>query len=357
MSRIALALSLFASICASGWAQRWRPATARDWYSEEKWMVGANYVPSTAVNQIEMWQAATFDPQRIDVELGWAENIGMNALRVPLHDLVWQQDAEGFRKRIDEFLRIANKHKLRVMFVLFDSNGDPAPQAGPQPPPAPGVRNSRWAQSPGVKALADPASAQRLEAYVQDLIGAFANDKRVIAWDLWNEPDDSAAVAALLPKVFEWARSAHPKQPLTSAVWQGDWSAPEKLRPVEKLQLDSSDIISFHNFSSPEDFAQRAQWLEQYNRPVLCTAFLARPVKSTIEGILPAAKDQRVAAYAASLVQGKTQTYLPPDSREHPHTDHEPATWWQDLFRTDGKTYRPEETGLIRTIVRQKDKK
>ncbi len=320
-------------------------------------MIGASYVPATAVNQLEMWQAATFDLQRIDLELGWAENIGMNTLRVPLHDLLWQPDSEGFRKRIEEFLRIASKHKMRVMFVLFDSTGDPAPKPGPQQPPQPGVRNARWLQSPGAKALADPAEAQQLENYIKGVVGAFANDKRVIAWDLWNEPDDSPAVAAILPKVFEWARAVHPKQPLTSAVWRGDWSAPDKLRPVEKIQLDSSDIISFHDFASVDDFSQRVRWLEEYNRPVFCTAFLARPAKSTIESILRTAKDQKVAVFTASLVQGKTQTYLPPDSVDHPSTDHEPSTWWQDIFRNDGKPYRPEETGLIRTLVHEKDKK
>ena len=358
MKTLAAALCIVAATSGVASAQRWRPAAARDWYSEERWLVGSNYIPATAVNQLEMWQADTFDPQRIDLELGWAEETGMNTLRVGLDDLVWRQDPEGFRKRIEEFLKIANKHKMRVMFVLFDSTGDPSPHLSKQPSPEPGVLNSRWVQSPDAKALADPADHARLETYVRGLIGAFANDKRILAWDLWNEPDDSAPVAALLPKVYEWARAAHPRQPLTSGLWQGDWSDPAKLRSVEKIQIDSSDLVSFHYFGSPEGFAQRAELLdEQYNRPVLCTDFLARPMGSTIEGILPVAKDRKIAVYMGGLVVGKTQMNLPPDSRSRPYTDREPPVWWQDVFRTDGQPYRHEETGLIRTLAREKTKR
>jgi hypothetical protein len=351
-------------------AQQWRPGPARDWYSEQVWPVGANYIPATAINQLEMWQAATFDPQRIDLELGWAEALGMNSMRVFLDDLVWQQDAEGFKKRIEEFLRIANKHKMRVMFVLFDSWGDPVPKLGPQHAPTPGVYNSGWVQSPGAKALAEPAEYARLEAYVRGVVSAFANDKRIVAWDVWNEPDamnpevyrklepanKNDLALALLPKVFEWARAEHPKQPLTSGVWQGDWSDPEKLLPMEKIQLESSDVISFHNYGSPEDFQQRVEWLEEYNRPFFCTGYMARPMKSTIEGTLPIAKDHKVAAYNRGLVEGKTQTYLPLDSWEHP-VKGEPAVWSGDIFRMDGTAYRAEETGLIATLIRQSREK
>lgn len=368
--RMTAVFCLLAFLAVSAWGQRWRPGPARDWYSEQEWPVGANFIPANAINQLEMWQPATFDPQRIDLELGWAEGLGMNSLRVFLHDLLWREDADGFRKRLEEFLRIAAKHKMRVVFVLFDSTGDPVPKPGPQHAPAPGVYNSGWVQSPGISALADPAEYPRLEAYVRGLIAAFANDKRVLAWDLWNEPDalnpevyrklepanKNDLVLALLPKVFEWAREEHPKQPLTSGVWQGDWSDPDKLVPIDKIQLESSDVISFHNYGPAEDFQQRVEWLEAYNRPVFCTEYLARTGRSTFEGDLAVAKDHKVAAFNRGLVAGKTQTYLPIDSWEHPSADREPAVWFQDIFRMDGTPYRQEEAGLIRTLIREAEK-
>src|ERR1700730_804882 len=99
---------------------RWSESTANSWYQEQPWLVGSNFIPTNAINQLEMWQAETFDPQEIDKELGWAEGIGMKTMRVFLHDLLWQQDAAGFTKRIDTFLSIASKHHIRPIFVLFD---------------------------------------------------------------------------------------------------------------------------------------------------------------------------------------------------------------------------------------------
>ncbi len=227
---------------------RWTEKAANDWYAKQPWLVGSNYIPANAINELEMWQAESFDPGRIDVELGWAESIGMNTMRVFLHDLPWQKDPEGFRSRIDTFLQIAAKHHIKPLLVLFDSCWDPNPQLGKQRDPRPGVHNSGWVQSPGAKALQDPAQVPRLEKYVKDVVGAFANDPRILGWDVWNEPDNgngselkdvdpeakTKIVLNLLPRAFEWARAMHPTQPLTSGVWKGDWSSLEKLSPWRK---------------------------------------------------------------------------------------------------------------------------
>ena len=305
-------------------AQRWSEQRADSWYQQQPWLVGSNYIPADAINQLEMWQADTFDPALIDKELGWAEKIGMNTMRVFLHDLVWQQDPAGFRNRIDQFLTIASKHQIRPLFVLFDACWDPEPKLGRQHPPIPGVHNSGWVQSPGAQALSDPAQYARLKSYVQGVIAAFANDSRVLAWDLWNEPNDGQGVYGkseaknkidyekqLLPQAFEWARAAHPSQPLTSGLWEGDWSSIEKLSVITRIQLDLSDVISFHNYGWPEDFEQHVRWLEQYHRPLICTEYMARSVGSTFDTVLPIAKSHHVAAINWGLVAGKTQTFFP----------------------------------------------
>ena len=202
-------------------SEKWSDQQAKDWYEKQPWLVGSNYNPASAINELEMWQADSFDPKRIDLELGWAESLGMNTMRVYLHDLLWQQDAEGFKRRLNTFLTIAAKHKIKPIFVLFDSVWDPDPQLGRQRAPRPGVHNSGWVQSPSRKALQDPAEHPRLEAYVKGVVGALANDERVLAWDIWNEPDNTnqgsygnlepknkvELVLALLPKAFAWARA------------------------------------------------------------------------------------------------------------------------------------------------------
>jgi hypothetical protein len=344
---------------------RWSEARANQWYDAQPWIVGANFLPADSINELEMWQADSFNAAEIDRELGWAQAIGMNSMRVFLHDMLWQQDADGFKRRINQFLTIAARHHIRPVFVLFDSCWDPDPKLGPQRPPIPGVHNSGWVQSPGRSALADPNQYPRLKAYVQGVVGSFANDDRVLAWDVWNEPNNSngssygkrepanksALILALLPQVFEWARAAHPIQPLTSGVWEGDWSSLDKMSPMTRMQIEQSDVISFHNYGWPEDFERRIRELKQFNRPLLCTEFMARGAGSTFDTILPLAKKNRVAAINWGLVEGKSQTYLPWDSWQHPYILESPTVWFHDVFHTDGTPYRPREIEIFKHLT------
>jgi hypothetical protein len=284
-----------------------------------------------------------------------------------LHDLLWKQDPSGFRKRIDQFLGVAKKHHIRPIFVLLDSCWDPFPELFHQRPPQPGIHNSRWVQSPGSKALADPKQELRILEYVQNVVLAFADDDRILAWDVWNEPDNDnhssygrveapdkeKLVQALLPKIFQYARSGRPTQPVTSGLWRGDWSSPEKLTAIERIQVDQSDIITFHNYGKPEEFEKRVQWLQQYKRPILCTEYMARPAGSTFEGILPIAKKYKVGAINWGLVAGKTQTWLPWDSWQHPYTDpaKQPEVWFHDIFRFNGVPYSQPEVDFIRQTI------
>lgn len=353
---------------ASQQSVRWSEQKANAWYAQQPWLVGSNYIPKSAINQLEMWQEATFDPAEIDKESTWAEAMGMNTMRVFLHDLLWQQDAAGFQKRIDQFLAIAARHHIRPMLVLFDSCWDPLPRLGPQHPPIPGIHNSGWVQSPGATALADPSQYPRLKAYVQGVVGAFANDDRILAWDVWNEPgsvsdstypneelkekDKIARVKALLPQAFEWARESNPKQPLTSGVWDVDTlSEGGNLGELQPIQLRESDIITFHNYSWPESFKKEVTWLKQkYNRPVVCTEYMARSHGSTFDTVLPIAKQERVGAINWGFVAGKTQTYLPWDSWQRPYVLEQPAVWFHEVLRSDGTPYRQAEVDLIRQL-------
>jgi len=363
---IASLLVLLSANISSAQTPRWTEQKANAWYAQQPWLVGSNYIPRSAINQLEMWQEATFNPAQIDQELGWAESLGMNTMRVFLHDLLWQQDASGFQKRIDEFLTIAQRHHIRPIFVLFDSCWDPAPHLGPQHPPIPGVHNSGWVQSPGAAALADPSHYPRLKTYVQGVVGAFAKDDRILAWDVWNEPgadnagsyakeelkDKNARVIALLPQVFEWAREVHPTQPLTSGVCCVDESPDgANLGPIEQIQLRESDVVTFHNYTWPEFFKREIAWLKKYNRPVICTEFMARSVGSTFDTILPIAKEQKVGAINWGFVVGKTQTNLPWESWRHPYIEEPPPVWFHEVLYPDGTPYRQAEADLIRRLT------
>lgn len=365
--RIGLVAWVLTAVLIGGQAQesstRWTAAKANQWYEQQPWLVGANFVPSDAINELEMFQPATFNASLIDKELGMAESIGMNTMRVFLQDQFWLNDPVEAKKKIDEFLGIAAKHHIRPILVLFDSCWEPNPHLGPQHPPIPGVHNSGWVQSPGKERLMNRAVEPELKAYVTGVVGAFGQDDRVLAWDIWNEPDNAGKdraedvpekvrrVNELLPQAFAWARSANPKQPLTSGVWRGNWSDPSKESETVKIQLAESDIISFHNYEWPERFEARIAELRPLGRPLICTEYMARGNGSTFDTILPIAKREHVAAINWGLVAGKTQTYLPWDSWKRPYITEQPTVWFHEVFRNDGRPYRQREIDLIRELT------
>jgi hypothetical protein len=364
----AILIFLFFSSFSPAQTSRWSEQKANDWYAQQPWLVGSNYIPKSAINELEMWQSDSFDAAQIDKELGWAESLGMNTMRVFLHDLLWQQDAPGFQKRLDQFLAISSRHHIRPLLVLFDSCWDPAPQLGKQHDPTPGVHNSGWVQAPGAKALADPAQVPRFKAYVLGVVGAFAKDDRILGWDVWNEPDNSgggnyaktelkpsekrARVAALLPQVFAWAREVNPTQPLTSGLWDVDISKADSAQhEVDQIQMRESDIITFHNYNWPESFKAEVEWLKKFHRPIICTEFMARSVGSTFDAVLPIAKEEKVGAINWGFVAGKTQTYYPWESWDHPYVKHQPPVWFHEVLHADGAPYRQAEADLIRRLT------
>ena len=345
----------------------WTKEQAKEWYRQQPWLVGANFLPSTAINELEMWQAETFDTITIARELKWAAAIGMNTMRIFLHDLAWLQNPAGFKKRMEIFLRIASRYHIRPLFVLFDSCWDPFPHTGKQHEPAPFLHNSGWVQSPGADALKDSTHYPRLKKYVTDIVSHFNKDKRVLGWDVWNEPDNTnnssygrfepynkvELVYNLLKKVFVWARSANPSQPITAGIWAGNWSSHDSLRAIEKLMIEESDIVSFHNYDKAEDFEQRIKWLQRYERPIICTEYMSRGNGSTFEGSLPVAKKYNVGAFNWGLVNGKSQTIYPWDSWQKKYTA-EPGLWFHDVFRADGSPYKQTEVDFIKEVTGKK---
>ncbi|MEN8193265.1 MAG: 1,4-beta-xylanase, partial [Bacteroidota bacterium] len=179
--------------------KRWSEEEIDKWYIEAGWRSGANFVPSTAINQLEMWQADTFDPETIDRELGWAKDLGFNAMRVYLHNLAWETDKEGFKQRINDYLEIADGKGIKTIFVFFDDCWNDNPKAGKQTEPIPGVHNSGWIQSPGTQIVNDSTKWGNIESYVKDILNSFKDDERILFWDLYNEPGNTGQLNKSLP--------------------------------------------------------------------------------------------------------------------------------------------------------------
>ncbi|GAA4099309.1 1,4-beta-xylanase [Mucilaginibacter panaciglaebae] len=328
----------------------WSAAKANRWYAQHRWIAGANFIPSNAINQLEMWQADTFDPKTIDRELGYAEGIGFNTMRVFLHSVAYTQDPKGFKSRVNQFLTIADKHHIQPIFVFFDDcwNNDPKP--GRQPAVKVGVHNSGWMQDPGVPALKNPKEMSILEHYVKDVLTTFAHDKRILLWDLFNEPGNSGKKDSSMPllvNVFSWAHQVRPDQPVSAGLW--DWTF-EKLNTYQVL---NSDVITYHNYDEEAAHLRVVQLLKTHGKPLICTEYMARPRNSTFGTVMPMLKKEHVGAINWGFVAGKTNTIYAWDT-PMPGGE-EPKLWFHDIFRKDGTPYKTDEVELIRKLTSEKN--
>lgn len=324
----------------------WTKEQANAWYQQQGWLRGSNFLPSSAINQLEMWQAETFDTATINRELGWAAGIGMNAMRVYLHHLAWEIDSAGFKDRMDQYLAIAGKHGIKTIFVFFDDCWNPAYQAGKQPDPKPGIHNSGWVRDPGDLLHQDTALFVVLEKYVKDVLNTFSQDDRIVLWDLYNEPGNSDygnRSMNLLNKVFLWSRAVNPEQPLSAAVWNA------RLGDLNKFQLENSDVITYHQYSNDTLHRQTIDSLRIYGRPMICTEYMARKHNSRFSNIMPMLKAENIGAINWGLVSGKSNTIYAWDT---PIPDgSEPELWFHDIFRPDGTPYLQEEIDVIKGLT------
>jgi len=338
-------LLLITSIATIAQSKIWTKQQANDWYKKQGWLVGADFLPSTAINQLEMWQAETFDSATIDRELGWAHNIGMNVMRVYLHDLAWQEDPEGFKNRMNRYLAISTKNQIKTLFTIFDDCWNPDPAIGKQPDPKPGIHNSGWVRSPSKTVHDDATQWTYLEKYVKDVLTTFRNDDRVLMWDLYNEPGNSSyneTSMPLLKKIFEWAWTVRPSQPLTAATWYDN-------KDFNTFQLANSDIITIHNYNDAENLEKELKEKAKLGRPIVCSEYMARPRNSRFQTHLPIFKKYNVGAINWGLVSGKSNTIYQwskpiPDGSE-------PELWFHDIFRKDGTPYDKKETDFIKAIT------
>jgi len=342
-------------IVSSGFSQKkdikinkWSIEKATKWYSGNQWIVGANFVPSTAINQLEMWQENTFDYTTINTELKYAQDIGFNTMRVYLHSLAYKADPKGFKKRVNKYLEAANQHKIKTIFVIFDDVWDKSPKIGKQPEPKPGTHNSGWVQDPGDPASREVSNFPELEIYVKDIVGTFKDDKRILMWDLYNEPGNSdkfSSSVPLLKKVFLWAREVNPSQPLTAGIWQ--WS--KNFQELNVIQALNSDIITYHHYGEPKDHELVINLLKTHGRPMICTEFMARTRNSRFSNILPLLKDEKIGAINWGLVAGKSNTIYEWDKPVV--NGEEPVEWFHDVFRKDGSPYKQDEVDLIKKLT------
>ncbi len=327
------------------YSTKWSVEQANQWYTTQPWLVGCNFAPSSAINQLEMWQEDTFDLPTIRHELGLARSLGFNVVRVYLHNLLWEEDADGFKKRIDQFLSVSAEFNIRAILVLFDDCWNHEAKTGKQPDPRPGVHNSGWVAAPGRHRILNKVGWDILERYTIDILTHFSHDERIVFWDLYNEPGNEGLgeqSMELLQAVFQWAWAARPLQPLSAASWNGE------LMALNEFKRANSDIITFHNYRDAANLEAEISSLKTINRPIICTEYMARTSESFFETHLPIFKKHNIGAINWGLVAGKTNTIFPWGSQEGTE---EPVIWFHDIFRKDGTPYDHREIELIRTMT------
>ena len=355
LSTLALAAALITACnCEKSVAERWSEEKANAWYAERDWPVGCDYVPAYAGNQIQMWQSSTWDPAEIDKELGWAEELGFNSVRIFLHDKVWSADRDAFFAHIEEFLKIADSHGISSLVTLFTNGGSRDRCVDEDIAPIPGIHNSIWAQTPGIETVNDPSQWDWVKEYEQDVLRHFKDDSRIIAWCLYNEPENFKQGARSLPllrEVFKWGREANPSQPLSSPLWicPGVHGTRSNF-PIISFLGENCDIMTFHCYYGPEEMETFISLMKQFGRPMVCQEYMGRP-RSTFEEIMPILKRERVGAISWGLTAGKCNFHLQWSSKAG---DPEPEVWFHDIFRLDGTPYSQQEVDFIRSMTQDK---
>lgn len=357
---------------------RWPEEKAGAWYGQHPWLVGCNFLPSTAINQVEMFQPETFDPETIRRELGWARDLGFNTLRVYLHDILWKEKVqEAFLACFNAFLDICESLGMRCIIVFFDDcHWDHDIKLGPQQPRITGVHNSGWFKSPGrklLRAYSDDSirrvEKDHLKRYLQDMLERYRDDRRILMWDIYNEPG-WPETKQLLEDAWGWAREVDPSQPLTGCSFGAGHAYGE-------FHLSQSDILSFHCYHSGNIPKNIDDLRKGYpGRPIICTEYMGRP-DSTFKSCLPVLKENGVGAINWGLVNGKSGTVWrwpsqdavreiverpewcladiqaglgfdqPAPGENYP----EPECWFHDIFRVDGTPFDAEEVKLLRELT------
>lgn len=330
-------------------ATQWTPEQAWEWYDQQPWYVGFNYIPANAINYTAMWDKTSFSPDVIDKELELASRTGFNCARVVLQYVVWEDDPAYFKNTFEQFLAICDKHGIKVMPTFFDDcvfgmNRDP--RIGVQFEPFEGWYAWAWSPSPGHSMVVDSTTHPKLERYVKDVMTAFREDDRIFVWDLYNEPTNGGLGDVSLPlvrKVFRWAREVNPSQPITIAYWYDN-------KALEDIIFANSDIITFHSYDPKEKVEALIKKLKKHKRPIICTEWLNRPRGSVVKSMLPLWFEEKIGALHWGLVNGKTQTHLP---WGHRPGDPKPEVWQHDLYHNNLKPYRIEELNLFEQLIEQ----
>jgi hypothetical protein len=266
-------------------------------------MRGANYVPSYARNDVAIWM--DYDSAVIDRELGYAQRLNLNTVRIFLNQAVFERDPNTFLERLEDFLSLCEKYQIRAMPVLFDSCFDP------QTVDLTDYRNRSWMPSPGFSRLSE-ADRPAMAEYIHAVVGGHRNDQRIALWDVMNEPESTAKYGDFeqhgrqtINDFVRWSlrrvREEDPSQPLTVG-----WASPT----LNLVSIDLVDVICIHLYCPHQDLRRLIQesqeWGRLHEKPVILNEFVGQP-HQPIEHALEIVTERKIGWVFWELMLGKTQ--------------------------------------------------
>ena len=356
----------------------WSKEKAWKWYDDRTWMRGCNFMGSDCANRIDQWQALGFEKrlETADRELKLAAETGFNTIRIIPEFIVWDQDHDGFMERFDRYLATAWKYGISSM-VVFGNDCMP-PKNEFWKPLQLGEQHYDWGYHGGRKfsqhqhfgemgyhIMDEPEIMARHEVWVREIMEKYKDDPRICVWDLYNEAGNSNRESVSLPNVkrfFEVAREVNPSQPITSCLWKhlGHKGQENYLTEVEQYIAENSDIITYHCYSDYNENIKLIRYLQQFERPIINTEWLARMLHNTVEEMFPLFYLMKIGCLNWGFVAGLYQTYEPwngmwqsYEAGKGEHIDFK--GWFHDLYRPNLKPYDPHEIELIQQYCKLAD--
>lgn len=359
--------------------RRWTENEIKAWYDALPWLRGCNFLPSNCVNRLDMWQSYKRNEhlETADRELALCNETGFNTVRLWLNFDVYYKEPEEFMNTLESYISLSAKHNQAVMIVLAYEEDLPygekfiAKNLGKQK-----IYFNHFNRD--YKLFNECLNENKFRHYseypetrelffemVERVVKKYREDKRIIAWNVENEPGIGIGKRAikLLRELFALVRSLDPVQPLAADIWHAVKDDGTLDSEEENVAYELSDFISFHSYSEYEWFLSGLYALKKhYARPIIVTEWLNRCNHNTVRDIYPLLMYDKIGCYCWGFVGGETYTTEPWNDfwekfEKNPDVNFDFTKWQHDLYRRNYHPYDPREIALIKRCNERADQK
>lgn len=204
---------------------------------------GAIYLPARAYNPWQMWHE--YDEAVMDRDMGYAERVGLNAIRTWASYERWNEDQEATAASLESALDVCAAHGIRVLLSLFENCGIPfSSRAAREKDPL----KAMDLISPAPSIIENSSEWEAPRRFVRWFMDRYANDERLVAIEVMNEPSYRDENLRFVLDMLHTARQRRGAVPLTIGT------ATEDVWKNLIFVAEGSEILQFHaNFPSSLD--------------------------------------------------------------------------------------------------------